>query len=235
MVWKPVILKLWTVPKKIRHYSSKAEKITIYREYKPKTVWTYYCTALLEKGGRGKRWKVLLELSSTSSGIMKIIMSLPGSGVYRTLEFIIYLVLHPCTLICQIVYIFKRSLLVFDLFFSLLLCPGNAFPAHTMKIALYLYAVILTVVVKIVTANVLLQRSPQHYCGSRLADMMKLLCATKYNFNEPTTTKPSKRAILGIPRNTVYYCYFVCVQFPNAYESSSDRIPCKITFLIFSD
>lgn len=27
----------------------------------------------------------------------------------------------------------------------------------------------------------LLQRSPQQYCGSRLADMMKLICQSKYN------------------------------------------------------
>lgn len=152
----------------------------------------------------------------------KLLCLYRAPGKRGTLEFIIYRVLRPCTLISQTVYIFKPSPLVFDLFFSLLLCPANAFPAHTMKIALFLYAVILTVVVKIVTANVLLQRSPQHYCGSRLADMMKLLCATKYNFNEPTTTKPSKRAIMGITRN---HFFIVIILYVYNFQMRTSRQP----------
>ncbi|CAI6355469.1 unnamed protein product [Macrosiphum euphorbiae] len=50
-----------------------------------------------------------------------------------------------------------------------------------MKISMYLSVLLLALVIKIVTANVRLQRSPQHYCGSKLADIMKALCNTKYN------------------------------------------------------
>ncbi|XP_026819766.1 insulin-like [Rhopalosiphum maidis] len=50
-----------------------------------------------------------------------------------------------------------------------------------MKISLYLSVLLLALVIKIVTANVRLQRSPQQYCGSRLADIMKVLCKNKYN------------------------------------------------------
>lgn len=46
---------------------------------------------------------------------------------------------------------------------------------------MYLSVLLLALVIKIVTANVRLQRSPQHYCGSKLADIMKALCNTKYN------------------------------------------------------
>ncbi|XP_022168888.1 bombyxin C-2-like [Myzus persicae] len=50
-----------------------------------------------------------------------------------------------------------------------------------MKISLYLSVLLLAFVVKIATANVRLQRSPQQYCGSRLADIMKMICKNKYN------------------------------------------------------
>lgn len=50
-----------------------------------------------------------------------------------------------------------------------------------MKISLYLSLLFLALVIKIVTANVRLQRSPQQYCGSRLADIMKAICKSKYN------------------------------------------------------
>lgn len=39
----------------------------------------------------------------------------------------------------------------------------------------------MALVIKIITANVRLQRSPQQYCGSRLADIMKVICKSKYN------------------------------------------------------
>lgn len=39
----------------------------------------------------------------------------------------------------------------------------------------------MAMVIKMVTANVRLQRSPQQYCGSKLADIMRVLCKTKYN------------------------------------------------------
>lgn len=38
----------------------------------------------------------------------------------------------------------------------------------------------MVMIIKIVTANVRLQRSPQQYCGSKLADIMAVLCQTKY-------------------------------------------------------
>ncbi|XP_025404763.1 bombyxin A-3 homolog [Sipha flava] len=50
-----------------------------------------------------------------------------------------------------------------------------------MKISLYLSLLFMAMVIKIVTANVRLQRSPQQYCGSKLADIMRVLCKTKYN------------------------------------------------------
>lgn len=39
----------------------------------------------------------------------------------------------------------------------------------------------MAMIIKIVTANVRFQRSPQQYCGSKLADIMKALCKTDYN------------------------------------------------------
>lgn len=50
-----------------------------------------------------------------------------------------------------------------------------------MKISIYLSVLLLALVIKIVTANVALQRSPQQYCGSKLADIMKALCKGNYN------------------------------------------------------
>lgn len=61
---------------------------------------------------------------------------------------------------------------------------------NTMKFSLYLSILIMTLVIKIVTANIRLQRSPHHYCGSRLADMMKVLCKSNYN-------EKSKRSQIG--------------------------------------
>jgi len=52
---------------------------------------------------------------------------------------------------------------------------------NTMKISIYLNLLLLALVIKIVTANVRLQRSPQQYCGSKLADIMKALCNSNYN------------------------------------------------------
>lgn len=50
-----------------------------------------------------------------------------------------------------------------------------------MKIGFYLNFFILTLVVKVITANVRLVRSqPQQYCGSKLADIMKVICKSKY-------------------------------------------------------
>jgi hypothetical protein len=49
----------------------------------------------------------------------------------------------------------------------------------------------MAMVIKIVTANVRLQRSPQQYCGSKLADIMRVLCKTKYN------EKKIKRSQMG--------------------------------------
>lgn len=59
-----------------------------------------------------------------------------------------------------------------------------------MKISLYLSVFLLALVIKIATANVGIQRSPQHYCGSKLADIMKILCKNKYN--EPNGQKRSQ-------------------------------------------
>lgn len=39
----------------------------------------------------------------------------------------------------------------------------------------------MALVIKIVIANIRVQRSPQQYCGSRLADIMKAICKSKYN------------------------------------------------------
>lgn len=50
-----------------------------------------------------------------------------------------------------------------------------------MKISIYVSVFLLVLVTKIVATNVRLQRSPQQYCGSKLADTMKALCNTKYN------------------------------------------------------
>jgi len=61
---------------------------------------------------------------------------------------------------------------------------------NTMKISLYLNLLLLALVLKIVTANVRLQRSPQQYCGSKLADIMKALC--KSNYNGPNLQKRSQ-------------------------------------------
>lgn len=51
-----------------------------------------------------------------------------------------------------------------------------------MKISLYLGVLFLALVIKIITGNVRLQRSAQQYCGSRLADIMKVLCKGKYYY-----------------------------------------------------
>lgn len=59
-----------------------------------------------------------------------------------------------------------------------------------MKISLYLSVLFMTLYIKIVTANVRLQRSPKQYCGSRLADIMKVICKSKYN-------EQSKRSQMG--------------------------------------
>lgn len=48
----------------------------------------------------------------------------------------------------------------------------------------------MTLYIKIVTANVRLQQSPKQYCGSRLADIMKVICKSKYN-------EQSKRSQMG--------------------------------------
>lgn len=62
-----------------------------------------------------------------------------------------------------------------------------------MKINRYLSVLLLALVIKIVTANVRLQRSPQHYCGSRLADIMMVVCKNKYNGpNEQKRSQISK-------------------------------------------
>lgn len=50
-----------------------------------------------------------------------------------------------------------------------------------MKINISLSVLFMALVIETVTANVRLQRSPQQYCGSRLADIMKLLCKGRYN------------------------------------------------------
>lgn len=50
-----------------------------------------------------------------------------------------------------------------------------------MKISIYLSVLLLALVIKIVSANVRLQRSPKQYCGSKLADIMKAICKGKYN------------------------------------------------------
>lgn len=47
-----------------------------------------------------------------------------------------------------------------------------------MKIIFCLSVLLLVLVNKIVMANI---RIPQQYCGSRLADTMKLVCKSKYN------------------------------------------------------
>jgi len=61
-----------------------------------------------------------------------------------------------------------------------------------MKISMYLSVLLLALVIEIVSANVRLQRSPQQYCGSKLADIMKALCNTKYN-----VPKGQKRSEIG--------------------------------------
>jgi len=48
-----------------------------------------------------------------------------------------------------------------------------------MKISLYLILLVLAIVIKIVTAD--LKLPPQQYCGSRLADIMQVVCKHKYN------------------------------------------------------
>lgn len=52
-----------------------------------------------------------------------------------------------------------------------------------MNIKSYISVLCLTLVVEIIMANnIRLKRSPQQkYCGSRLADMLKILCKGKYN------------------------------------------------------
>lgn len=50
-----------------------------------------------------------------------------------------------------------------------------------MKISIYLSVLLLAIVIKIVTANTRQQRSPEQYCGSKLADIMRALCKGKYN------------------------------------------------------
>lgn len=53
-----------------------------------------------------------------------------------------------------------------------------------MKIRLYMCILYFALVIEIVTANVRLQRSPQQYCGSKLADIMRILCKSNYNENK---------------------------------------------------
>jgi len=50
-----------------------------------------------------------------------------------------------------------------------------------MKISLYLGILFFALVIKIVTADVRLPNSAQQYCGSRLADIMKIICKGSYN------------------------------------------------------
>jgi len=50
-------------------------------------------------------------------------------------------------------------------------------------------------VIKNATANVRLQRSPQHYCGSKLADVMRVVC--NGNYNGPSGQKRSQIGKLG--------------------------------------
>jgi len=57
-----------------------------------------------------------------------------------------------------------------------------------MKISLYLSLLVLAIVIKIVTAE--LKLPPQQYCGSRLADIMQVVCKNKYN-------GPQKRNKIG--------------------------------------
>lgn len=58
-----------------------------------------------------------------------------------------------------------------------------------MKISLCLSLILLTLVIKIVTAD--LKLPPQQYCGSRLADIMQVVCKNKYN-GPPVGQKRSK-------------------------------------------
>lgn len=52
---------------------------------------------------------------------------------------------------------------------------------NKIKISLNINVLLLALMITIVTANVRLQRSPQQYCGSKLADIMKVLCKSNYN------------------------------------------------------
>lgn len=67
---------------------------------------------------------------------------------------------------------------------------------NTMKFSLYFSILIITLAIKIATANIQLQRSPQQYCGSRLADIMKVLCKSNYN-------EKSKRNQIGKSIKTI--------------------------------
>jgi len=58
-----------------------------------------------------------------------------------------------------------------------------------MKISLYLSVLFLALVGEILTADVELQQSSQNYCGSKLADIMKVVC--KSNYNGPNLQKRS--------------------------------------------
>jgi len=62
-----------------------------------------------------------------------------------------------------------------------------------MKINLYLSSFLLTLVIKIVTSD--LKLPPQQYCGSRLADIMQVVCKNRYN--TPPTPIGQKRSKMG--------------------------------------
>jgi len=62
-----------------------------------------------------------------------------------------------------------------------------------MKITVYLSVLLLTIVIKTVMVNSILQLPPQQYCGSKLADIMQIVCNKKYN--GPTNGK--KRNEIG--------------------------------------
>ncbi|KAL5238696.1 hypothetical protein ACI65C_006106 [Semiaphis heraclei] len=88
-----------------------------------------------------------------------------------------------------------------------------------MKISLYLSVLFLTLVGEILTANVQ-QHSRQNYCGSKLADIMKVVCESNYNGPnlqkrsiidselpkiETTSSKPS-RSIRSVKRSIIDEC-----------------------------
>lgn len=75
-----------------------------------------------------------------------------------------------------------------------------------MKISLYLGVLFLTIVIKIVTADVSDSREPnsaQQYCGSKLADIMSIICKGHYNMGKRNLIGKLTKIVISHKINTI--------------------------------